>query len=245
MGAPPTTPGFQLSYGVGTDEIGSGDHVIQRGAPGEPEALVPFVFATVPALQSYGDTAGNSAKVSCPAPTPPDWCYPATPGDSVTSGLPAGAPDDQDVVLRLTFWRPQRRPIPGEKCPEPNGPPCKPSDWIDIGGLTYSAIVQHVGQPPGGIEVAKLCPPSSLSSSDLEVTAASGPGGGALMLDHAGDLGPANPSNTFTYTLNLSACLRQLGVSSWNTGDLLGLTTTGLTATGSGDAEETVNFKRK
>jgi hypothetical protein len=240
MGTPPITPGplssaFFLSHGATTAQIGTGDIVIRRTATEAIPATLQFLFATVPALSSYSDTAGNSAQAR----------YPVAPGDpgTNTNGFPAGAPSGQDVVLTLSFWRPQRRPIPGEKCPEPNGDPCAPDQWIDIGGLTYGAIVQHIGEVVGGTEVARGCPSTSLSSSHLTVTPGPGPSGGAAMVDRASDQ-PANPANTFTYTLNLSQCLRELGVS-WNPGEPLHLTNLGLSANGGGDAEETVVFKRQ
>ena len=40
-------------------------------------------------------------------------------------------------MLTLTFWRPQGEPIPPE-----------PGPWTDVGGLTYSTVVQHLGHPP-------------------------------------------------------------------------------------------------
>ena len=213
--------------GATTAEIRTGDVVIERigggDTPTEVPATLQYMFATVPALVAYRDTAGNSRSIP----------YPVSPGDPGTNsnGLPAGAPAGGDVVLTLTFWRPQRRPIPPET-----------GDWVDIGGLTYKSIVQHVGAPPGGTEVAKSCPQSTLSSTDLSPPPGPFPGGSALV-DPAPDR-PASPANTFTYTLNLSECLRQLGVS-WNSGETLGLTGEAVSANGGGDAEETVVFKRE
>jgi hypothetical protein len=244
MGTPPQTQGgpagfFFLSHGATSAQIRTGDIVMRRTGTEAVPATLQFVFGTVPALKSYTDTAGHSGEVR----------YPVSPGDPGTNanGLPAGAPAGQDVVLTLTLWRPQRRPIP----PDPNtglgGDAClnetPPCPWVDIGGLTYGAIIQHVGPVVGGTDVARGCPASSLSSSDLQVTPGPGPNGGAAMVDRASDQRAA-ATNTFTYTLNLTQCLAALGVS-WNQGEPLHLTILGLSANGGGDAEETVVFKRQ
>jgi hypothetical protein len=43
--------------------------------------------------------------------------------------------------------------------------------WTDIGGLNYTVKVQHLGLTPGGQEVAKDCPQSTLSTTDPNLTA--------------------------------------------------------------------------
>lgn len=59
-----------LNHGAASDRIGTGDLLIERVTTGGVEsqfaATLQFVFATVPALVSYSDTAGNSAAVSYP-----------------------------------------------------------------------------------------------------------------------------------------------------------------------------------
>lgn len=199
-------PAMFLNHGATTAQIGTGDVLVQRVTTNDQESQLPaalqFVFATVPALVSYGDTAGNSTTVSYPvAPPMPGPGGPGTLGNE----FPIAAGPDGDVVLTLTFWRPQRRPIP------PEG-----GDWIDIGGLTYSTVVSHLGVPPGGTAVQQWCPQSSYSTTDPDLTLppAEVPDPGFM------DLAPDRPTdalNTLTYTVNLTDCLAALGFT-WGPG---------------------------
>jgi len=197
---PPATPFFFLGHGAGTAQIGTGDLLIQRVSRGGVETAFPtalqFVFATVPALASYSDTAGNSATVS----------YPVAAGGVGTmgNGFPVAAGPDGNVILTLTFWRPQREPIPPE-----------PGPWTDIGGLTYSTVVQHLGAPPAGTTVQQPCPQSSYSATPDQPLAP--PASGAGLTDQLGDQ-PASADSKLTYTLNLTQCLTSVGAS-WSTGE--------------------------
>jgi hypothetical protein len=157
-----------------------------------------FVFVTTPALASYRDSAGNCAKVSGTAGMcATEFSYPMAadaPGN-VNNGFPvAGGPCppgpppscvDGDVVLTLTFWRPQREPVPKD----PPG-----AAWMDIFGLTYSVGVG--GSTGGG------CAQQDFSSSDLTASTLSGRVG---LTDSEGDQ-PSSPANTFTYNVDLSKC---------------------------------------
>jgi hypothetical protein len=198
---PPATPFFFLAHGAGSSQIGTGDLLIQRVMRSGVETQFPttlqFVFATVPALASYSDTAGNSASVA----------YPAAAGGVGTmgNGFPVAAGPDGKVVLTLTFWRPQREPI----APEP-GP------WTDVGGLTYSTVIQHLGIPPAGTTVGQPCPPSSYSATPDQPLAPA-PFGAAGLTDQRGDE-PASADNKLTYTINLTDCLTSLGAS-WTAGE--------------------------
>lgn len=195
--------------------IGTGDVLIERIAGGggvsEFTGTLQTVLATTPALVSYSDTARHSATVSYPVPPPGSDCSkPGCPGGLGTAGngfpvaggpCPAGAPPacvNGDIVLTLTFWRPQRRPIPPETAP-----------WMDIGGLTYvdgfGCVVNGVGNRCGN----KNCPLGAYSvpaSSELTPTTLPGHFGGGLQ-DSAPDRS-ADPQNTFTYSVDLSECLR-------------------------------------
>jgi hypothetical protein len=213
-----------LLHGATTAQIGTGDVLIQRVTRGGVESQFPssvqFVFATGSALVSYADTAGDSATVPYPVAGPDPG--PAGPGTN-DNPFPAAPGADGNVVLTLTFWRPQRRPIPPE-----------PGAWTDIGGLTYTTQLSGVGF---------VCPQSSLSETDSELAPASSPvlhtGGG--LSDLAPDR-PANAANTFTYTLNVTQCLASMG-RSWAQGETLGLGFVGvseLDRVGQG-----VAFKRK
>lgn len=97
------------------------------------------------------------------------------------------------MTLSLTFWRPQRRPIQGE--PGYSEPP---TAWTDIGGLRYE--VQIAG---GGSH----CPRSAFSEHDPKLTMPASPDTFGFLIDGAADQS-ASATNTFSYTLDLSACLR-------------------------------------
>jgi hypothetical protein len=163
--------------------------------------MLPFVFATTPALVSYSDGQGNAATVSYPVTMPNPGPNPGPGGPGTDDDpFPVKAGPSGQVVVMLTFWRPQRRPIP----PEPGG-------WTDIGQLTYAAAA--------AIGAQGACPQTAFTEDDPNLTPAEsevpyGPGAGGLR-DGATDQ-TATPANTLTYTLNLTECLR--GVS-WNPGE--------------------------
>ncbi len=153
------------------------------------------MFATVPALVSSSDTAGHSATVTYPEPA----SAPGTPGN----GFAASAGSDGNVVVRLTFWRPQRRVIPNS---DPEG-----ATWMDVGHLTYGV---KVGGPGGG-----FCPQSAFSADDPNLTPASPhvflQGGGGFddrKNDEQSSAGDTSAGRTLTYTLNLSQCLAARGI---------------------------------
>jgi hypothetical protein len=197
-------------------------------------ALVQYVIASVPTLVAYDDGAGHSA-------TPSYVPQPAgdAPG-TVNNGFPvADSADDPDtdIEVTLTFWRPQRKPIPEEKCPEPDGPECDPKEWIDIGGLTYGA--DSGPSPAGG-----SCPQTNFTGFDPEqLSPPTIPptinwlGG---LTDNAPDR-PADPGNTITYTLNLTQCLAAHGIS-FSAGDPE-RPIRFLATRGTNGAEQTVVFK--
>jgi hypothetical protein len=240
--APPggSTRTMFLAHGATSAGIATGDvlveHITRAGderqcppAPstsnancGSLAATLQFVFATVPALASYDDGSGP-VTVSYPVAAPVQGGPLGGPGTQ-GNGLPvrgAGPSGDGDVVLTLTFWRPQRTPIAGEACLL-NDPPCA---WIDIGGLPFTTIVQHLGPLPGGTTVQKPCPQT--------------------FTDPAPDR-PADRSNTFTFTINLTQCLTALGAT-WNQGDEasvhFGLLASSMGAS-QGAAAQSVWFKR-
>lgn len=207
---------FFLLHGATTAQIGTGDVLIERitngGAVTEHAGTLQYVFATVPALVSYSDTAGHAAAMSYPvAPSTSPGCGdpscaggPGTPGNA----LPVGPGPGGDIVLTITQWRPQRRPIEGEACLAET-PPC---EWVEIGRLTYSAGFNCVpGLPEQEGCALKHCPPSAFSTPDGSEVSPTEFGfrpplmGG--LLDSASDRA-ASRANSFTYTLNLSDCVR-------------------------------------
>ncbi|MEK6276855.1 MAG: hypothetical protein AABM29_02425 [Actinomycetota bacterium] len=193
---------FGLSHGATTADITTGDWLIERGydAGGaeivELTGMLKYIFATVPALVSYHDTAGNSMTLT----------YPYPPG--FANELPVAAGPDGNVVVTMTFWRPQRRPISGEQCPSPSDPDrlCLPTDWIDNGGLDYSVV------EPCPLEAFSEDDPTTPAIEDDPSLIPRTPKG---FSDTAPDR-PASPTNTFTYTLNLTQC----SASAWNSGGI-------------------------
>lgn len=200
---PPPNSGagaMTLVHGATTAQFKTGDVVIKRindanGVEiGAFPATLQYVFATVPALVSYSDGQGNSATVSYPV-------SPDGPGTEANAFSVAAGPSG-DVVVTLTFWRPQRRRIAGD--PEPQAG--ESATWTDIGGLNYTAALEN-----GEFG----CPQSAFSEDDPNLTLPSSPvqGNGGftdLALDR-----PASAANKLTYTLNLTQCL----ASSWTLGE--------------------------
>jgi len=197
MRSAPCCPGhgFFLSHGATSDQIRTGDVLIERvttgGVESQTPATVQLVLGTVSALVSYRDTAGHSGNITYPVAAGP-------PGGPGTEGNPlqvAPGPDG-NIVLTLKFWRPQRKPIPPEK-----------ATWVDIGGLTYVTATN----PGDGV---KDCQPGAYSTTDASLTPGSIPfatGGGGFR-DLATDR-PASPANTLTYSVNLTQCLAHYGLS--------------------------------
>ena len=196
-----------LNHGADSTQIGTGDVLIQRvttnGAVTEYPAALEYVFASVPALASYEDERGNDVAIDYPVEPPAaDGTTPGGRG-SRENGLPlSDGPDaDDDVEVKLNFWRPQRRPIAGEECLNQN-PPCT---WIDIGGLLYAIAIADIGYG---------CQQKSLSENDPSLSAdIPRDQYGDNPLDRGGfiDLSPdrrADPTKTLSFTVNLSECLR-------------------------------------
>ncbi len=208
---------FFLAHGATTQQIRAGDVLIERATSGGHETQFPItlqgVFATVPALVSYSDTAGHSGTVSYPL-LPPFTGSPPGPGQP-REGFTVSAGAGGDVVLTLIFWRPQRQPIPGEK-----------GTWIDIGHLLYSASPQGAGATPG----PNFCPQSALSTTDPSLTPAGVPLGGGGFRDRAADRA-ADPANALRLSLDVTQCLAAHGLS-WQPGQRLEIA---IVATNSGN----------
>ena len=188
----PVSTQTQISHNATSEQIRSGDVLIQRigrtdGSEEEKVATLQYVFETNPALVSYDDGQGNSQTLSYP-----------TPGDS----FPVKAGPSGDVIVELTAWRPQRRPIPPET-----------GDWYDIGGLDYN-VAALKGSPVGA--AVNICKRDSYSTTDpnLAPTQISPSlfGGGDGFRDLSEDQ-PASPNNTFTFKVNFTKCLAPLGLT--------------------------------
>lgn len=186
---------LMLQTGATADQIRAGDLLIIRaktasGGQQEIPGTLKTIPATVPALASYTDELGTEHVISYPID--PSWRGYLRAVDGPDPG--------SDVSVKLTFWRPQRRPLPDEVV-------AGAGKWIDIGGLLYIA----------GLGV-HWCPQSSYSDVQQGLTLTNyplypGPSGSVpLLIDSARDQ-PASPSNTFSYTLNLSQCAAFRGSS--------------------------------
>jgi hypothetical protein len=237
LGTPATA--MTLRHAATTAQIGTGDFMMQRVTRGGVEtaflATLQYVFASVPALVSYDDGQGNSATVSYPVPGPGPGGVCPPPGPPCAAlgtrenGFPVKARPNGDVVLTLTYWRPQRRALPewGET-----------GDWIDIGRLKYEVQVEESG---------RRCPQSAFSEKDPDLAlhssspiyADDAPG----FTDLAGDR-PASRANTFTHTLNLTRCLESNGFS-FNPGEDRGFTFLAVNPNGPDNAQQGVWFKRQ
>lgn len=200
---------FFLQHGARSDQVGTGDVLIERvttnGVETQYAAALGFVFGTAPALVSYSDRPGTSVAVT----------YPVASGGAGTpeNGFPVrdGPDADSDVEVTFTSWRPQRRPIEGEAClSEP-----APCQWVDIGHATYSVGINCVESVPDPAGCAlKGCPASTLSTSDPHLRRAPEIGQPEeLPVTKAGaftdlaDDQAAKPANTISYTLNVSKCV--------------------------------------
>jgi hypothetical protein len=193
-------PSTHLAPGATSAQIGTGDvpiQVRQRVGENEVPALLPYVFATTPALVSYDDGQGNAATIRYPVtdPIPGPNPGPGGPGTDDNPFKVKAAPNGE-VVVTLTFFRPQRRPIGSEA-----------GEWTDIGGLTYSAGVGAQGCP----QTAFSADPNAMAVPLTEVPYAPGAGG---LIDRALDQ-PAT-GITLTYALNLTQCLRG---DTWSPGE--------------------------
>lgn len=153
---------------------------------------LPFVFNTVPALARYDDGAGGAATVSYPVPTE----GPGTPTNPIAIGRSASG----DYVFTMTLSRPQRRGIgnAGE------------ASYMDLGRLRYAVQLPNVpGRPEGSPGGPTQCSQASLSTTDPNLAPA-GAGDSGMLADQSGDR-PADPSNTLTFSVNLSKCVADKG----------------------------------
>ena len=232
---------FFLAHGATTSQIGTGDVLIERATADGAETQFPItvqdVFATVPALVSYDDGGGTrnvSYPVAPPTPgCPPPGCPPGGPG-TPGNGLPVAARPNGDIVLTLTFWRPQRRPIAGET-----------GEWTDIGGLTYSVPRLVNPELPGDQQIdsaAGPCPPSAFSTTDQDLTPGTVPFSGEGGLQDTVPDRAASAANTITYTLDITQCLATKGAS-WQPGHELQFFFDA--GNGHDGDEQTVFFKRQ
>ena len=230
---PPFMGPPQLAHGATSDQIKTGDVLIARmndanGVEvGAYTQLLPYVFATVPALVSYDDDGPGGA-----APTELSYPYPSGTGQIPVRPRPAGDPDAGDVVVTLTFWRPQRARIAGD--PEPQAG--ESAVWTDLGGLGYAA---GLGAGECSREAFSEDDPNLTDTGSLPLGAAS------VFIDSRQPPDqPANPGSTLTLTMNMTRCLELQGLSSSfdEPGEVRMFH---LIAAGGGRADQTLNVVRQ
>ncbi len=160
-------------------------------------------------VAAYDDGQGNSGTFDYPPPTPcpmrPTGCF-----------EPVRVGPDGDLVLKLTFWRPQRPWIEGD-----------PGDttWMNVGHLAYALGVQD------SLDGTRqdTCPQSSYTQLDPALKPL--PPGITLpgfmksetAFEDLSDDQPVDPNapgydpfakqNAFTAKLNLTQCYQSLGFS--------------------------------
>ncbi len=186
-----------LLHGATSDQVGAGDLLIARATRDDRNeaftGTLAYLFETVPALVSYTDEAGSSIGMSYPV-------TPGAPGTQENPFVPTDGPDaDTDVEVTLTFWRPQRRALPDE-----------PGKWVDVGHNVYVADSRGSLEDPASFQGGS-CPSSAYSETDPNLTPAQAPDFPLFYesvsgLADAADDQPADPANTFTFTLNLNRC---------------------------------------
>ena len=219
-----STGDFQLLTGATAAEIGSGDAFVERVTRGGAESEIPgilnYVFSTTPALRSWTEGA-TSGTVTYPVPA----------GGAGTAANPVPVSATGDVIVAMTFWRPQRKAIPGSG---------EGSDWVDIGRLRYTADVPNapVAAGPGapGARGPGNCAASAYSTADPNLKV-----GGDGVEDSSADR-PSNPANTLTFSVNLTRCLAAAGVA-WLSGETLQVDIQARSSFGDNAAQK-VSFRR-
>jgi hypothetical protein len=196
--------GAYLEPRVTTAEVKTGDLFIERGNDANGVEIKAFtttlqyVFATPPMLASYDDGPGGIPHTQVQYPRPP-----GASDDLAVAPRPAGDPFAGDVVVTLTFWRPQRRRIENDPALGPGDSPT----WTDIGLIRHGVMGRGIGGVHNCPQRAFL-PETDDSLTDLPPGGTVIGGGGYEDTIHDR---PANPAHTLTFTVNLSECLRAFG----------------------------------
>jgi hypothetical protein len=168
--------------GAVPSEIGSGDALVEIGADGvRYPGVLNFVFSTAPALVSYQFDTDAS-------PAPMVYDTGGVPANRSVLTVPAGA-----RTVTLTWWRPQRKPAPGEA-----------GRWIDMGGLSYDLPLLGRARNSEGAEIG--APPSEVGAY-LSATS----NGASVPVDRFGMIDPAadaqaDTAKTVSLTLSLEQC---------------------------------------
>ena len=163
-------------------EIGSGDVLVEIGADGTRyPSVLNFIFTTVPALASYQFDTDAS-------PTTMVYDADGVPANHSVLTVPGHAKQ-----VTLTWWRPQRKPAPGEA-----------GTWIDMGGLSYDLPLLGRARNSEGAEIGGA--PSEVGAY-LSATS----NGTSVPVDQYGVIDPAadaqaDTAQTMSLTLSLEEC---------------------------------------
>ena len=200
-----------LSHGATADEIGVGTaldwRITLNGKLHEFPTSLAGVFATIPALVSYEDGAGNRRDVSYPIPPPyagsPNDFFGSSPGPfqgfpvaPCPSNGPPPCVDPGDAVVTFTYYRPQRESLTqaGE-----------PGAWIDIRDLVY-AITLWKNSQYGNI--FRTCELGEMLTTDKNLTPTPA-GAVAIYGDADGFLDSGDQvdrDNVLSFSVNLTKC---------------------------------------
>ncbi|MEW6581527.1 MAG: hypothetical protein AB1416_02035 [Actinomycetota bacterium] len=179
---------------VGTDRLRPGDTytVVLNTATGpveNPTVLSPY-FVTTPALASWS-TGGTTTPVTYPVPA-------GAPGTEA-SPIPLAGP------LTLTFWRPQRRAIPGAET----------GDLMDMGQLRYGIVLtadngsREFGCPSHTTSLSPTLAPST-GGSDAMATSLT------PLRDSSTDAAP-DTTRTLSFAVDVAGCLAANGAPATGT----------------------------
>lgn len=168
-------------------EVRTGDTILFKlttsaGAQTVP-AILPFIFASTPALKEYTNGVTTTA-----------ISYPVSETGLGTATNPIVVSNQQ---IGLTFWKPQRSNIDGAEDP----------GFIDIGKLYYGVYLSVEGSSD-----VYTCLSSEYSSLSSTLEVLDNPSGAEVLQDTAVDA-PASSSNTLSYTLDFVSCLSRQGVT--------------------------------
>lgn len=210
---------FSLLPNATSAQIGSGDVATvvstSGGVTTQAPATLGFVFNTVPAIASYSDTEGDSGTIA----------YPDTSGfGEMNNPIKAAAGANGDVVVSFTVFRPQRPGIPGA------GEPA----FMDLGNLKYA--IGDTGSKPAS------CPASAYSDLSPTLSLVANPLGSTLV-DSASDQ-PASPTNTISFTVDLTQCYIASGPASFPVGQSATFTLTSTSQSSNDHASQLFTVQR-
>jgi hypothetical protein len=186
-----------------SEALRAGDVYLQRytddeGSVVEVPGMLNFVFHTTPAVK----TVDTGVEVYTPV-------YPIAPDAPGTRVNPFRVPGTGHVRVTFTVWRPQRQGI-GDAGEAP---------LMDMGNLRLVANLPNGPCQPGPAGCPDpgpgLCPGSVFTTDDPHLAVV--PDG---LQDSLGDR-PADPAHTFTYTIDLSACVESVPDVTWDPGEVV------------------------